>query len=451
MQVKSFLKFIESAKNKVAIVCDEDNISYSGLYENILHDCKFLDKHGVKGAGVLLADNYSISSISMLFALWMLDNVVALTSLSAATKIKTLADDSGVKFIIKNDGAGEKIIIENEPNSVPPNVYQLLSLKQAGFIVFSSGSTGPSKGVVHRITPFFERYLKSEKCGAMLAFLLFDHIGGLVTVFQVLATHGTLVLPRERSPEEVGRCVEHFNVETLHVSPTLLNLSLISGVFRRSNIKSLKRIYYGSEPISYEVLKRIKKNLPDVELKQLYGMSEIGVLPCDSKQGDSRWMRMDDQNYSVKVVDGILHVRGKTTMVGYLSDLSSLPENTYFNTEDLAEENDGYFKIKGRAVDLINVGGSNVYPIDVERVLEELDNVVDVVVYGEENPILGEVVAARFVLENDEVLGNFKIRMHKEIKGILPPEQIPRIISISKATLYTNRFKKIRKVKEVVF
>ena len=448
MDTNAFVEKLKEGDCKIAVAYKSEAITYRELYENIMRVSRRLEKHNISGTSVLLVGNYSINSICMLLALWMNKNVVALTSSENKGRIKGLADSAGARFCIYDDAkAWETRIVDTLSSNTPPNISKLISNNESGFVVFSSGSTGPAKGVVHRVNPFLERYSEAERIDSILAFLLFDHIGGLVTMLHALATHGTLVIPVERSLDEVGRCIKKYSIRTLHVSPTLLQLALISGVLHKWNTQNLQRIYYGSEPISPELIRQVEKAMPNIELRQLYGMSEIGVLPCSSRDGDSRWMNIQDPNYSVKIIDGILHVRGAMNMVGYLSDDSMLPINSYFNTSDLAEEDGGYFFVKGRSTDLINVGGSNVCPTDVERILGGIANVVDVMVYGHSNPIIGEVVAARFVLSETEDLEKFKGRVYKEIKDVLLPEEIPRVISISDSYSYTERFKKVRNTK----
>lgn len=444
MQVEEFLHHLKDGARKPAIVSDSATFFYTDLHQRVMEYSRELARQLVQDSCVMLVDNYSMESICMLFALWMHNNVVALAAPKHAHQIDALARSAGAAWVISGGASAGFAMMAQPPSPVPPHVEGLLSRRQAGFIVFSSGSTGPAKGVVHRVSPFLERYVSAEKCGAILAFLLFDHIGGLVTALHALASHGTLVIPQERSPQEVGRCIACFGVETLHVSPTLLNLAVLAGVFQQWDTQSLRRIYYGTEPSSPDFIKKMQTVLPGVELRQLYGMSEIGVLPCRSKDGNSAWMRVEDQHYSIKVVDGILHVRGKTNMAGYLSGNAAYSADGYFITEDLAEEDEGFFRVTGRAVDVINVGGKKVFPSDVERVLMDVNNVADVVVYGQPNALLGQIVAARFTLSTPEELVQFKTKLYQNIRGVLSPEQLPRLISISATPLHTSRFKKIR-------
>ncbi|WNC88092.1 fatty acid--CoA ligase family protein [Paraburkholderia sp. FT54] len=447
--MEDFLKEIEALNHVTAIVGDSGVFSYADLYEAVLEFSSLLRSTLVCDSSVLLVDDYSMGSIAMLFALARYNNVVALAVPAGDAHVESLARAAGCSFVIRGSSTGLPKITTRDVSALPPAIERLLTKRATGFVVFSSGSTGPAKGVVHCLAPFLRQYLNSEPCGVMLAFLLFDHIGGLATVLHALFTRGTLVLPRERSPYEVNRCIERYGVQTLHVSPTLLNLALSSDSFQLGEVQSLRRIYYGSEPAPSALVNRVKEELPLVELRQLYGMSEIGVLPCVSRPEDSSWIKVVDPEYRVRIVDGILQVSSPTNLVGYLAGAPALTEDGYFITGDLAEESDGFFRVKGRDTDLINVGGTKVYPIDVENILKEISGVLDVVVYGQPNPLLGQVVAARFSLSRHETLDSLKSRVFMYVKGVLTPEQVPRVFSISEEPLHTARFKKSRKLNSI--
>jgi acyl-CoA synthetase (AMP-forming)/AMP-acid ligase II len=444
MHIDAFLGHVARGGDLDAITGDGGARTYAQLHALVGQQRQWLASAGLRGTVVVLVGGHDAQSLSLLLALWAEGNVVALSVPKPDERIEALAAACGAAGVIRCDAAGAQLR-ERGADAPPATVRALLGQGEPGFIVFSSGTTGPAKGVVHRLAPYLQRYAQSEACGAILAFLLFDHIGGLVTVLQSLATHGTLVVPAQRTPQEIGRCIERFGVATLHVSPTLLNLALVSGAFRRHGNTSLRRIYFGSEPVAADLPARVAQALPGVALQQLYGMSEIGVLPCESRDADRTWIAIPDPGYHLKVVDGILHVRGSTNLVGYLSGAAPLCEEGYFNTGDLAEEREGFFRIKGRAVDLINVGGKKVCPSDVENVLAGMDNVGDVVVYAEPSPIVGQIVAACFTLIEPEAPAQLKARVLARVRGVLAPEQIPRRISVSDKPLHTARFKKVRR------
>ena len=95
-----------------------------------------------------------------------------------------------------------------------------------------------------------------------------------------------------------------------------------------------------------------------------------------------------------KIVEGVLWIRSASAMLGYLNSPSPFEADGWFNTQDLVECDGAYIRILGRKSELINVGGEKVHPTEIENVLLQLDNIKDVTVRGQPNPVTGEVVAA---------------------------------------------------------
>ncbi len=89
-------------------------------------------------------------------------------------------------------------------------------------------------------------------------------------------------------------------------------------------------------------------------------------------------------------------------MLGYLNAPSPFDEDGWYNTHDVVEVDGPYIRILGRTTELINVGGQKVYPSEVESALLEMDNVREATVWGEPNPVTGQVVAARVTLARPE-------------------------------------------------
>src|SRR5262249_20692513 len=96
-----------------------------------------------------------------------------------------------------------------------------------------------------------------------------------------------------------------------------------------------------------------------------------------------------------KIVDGVLWIRSRSAMLGYLNAPSPFDADGWFNTQDLVERDGEYIRILGRKSELINVGGEKVHPTEIENVLLQVDNVTDVTDRGPPNPATGEVVPAK--------------------------------------------------------
>ena len=159
-------------------------------------------------------------------------------------------------------------------------------------------------------------------------------------------------------------------------------------------------------------------------------------------------MKLGGEGFAWRVVDGILQIKADGAMLGYLNAPSPFTEDGWFVTGDCVEvDPDGeYLKILGRDSDLINVGGRKVYPAEVEAVLKELPEIAEATVYGEQNALLGQIVAARVWPRNvaDEVDLRRRVRSHATAK--LDQYKIPvRVTFVYDETYATERFKKVRR------
>ena len=116
----------------------------------------------------------------------------------------------------------------------------------------------------------------------------------------------------------------------------------------------------------------------------------------------------------------------------------------YFDTGDRVEVDGEWVKILGRETDIINVGGSKVYPAEVESVLLQMDQVVDACVSGEAHPLTGQIVVASIRLSGEEEPNAFKIRMRNYCRDRLAPYKIPAKVRFSTGPLHSLRFKRVR-------
>jgi long-chain acyl-CoA synthetase len=253
-----------------------------------------------------------------------------------------------------------------------------------------------------------------------------------------------VVTVRNRTPELVASALEKYRVHTLPTSPTFLNLFLISGAWQGRDLSALKVIAYGTEPMPESTLKRLRETFPDVALVQTYGMSELGVLRSRSRDSGSLWIKFTGEGFQTKIVDGLLWGKAEAAMLGYLNAPDLFDAEGWLNTQDAVEVDGDYVRVLGRASDLINVGGQKVYPAEVENLLLQLEGVEDVAVFAKPNPMMGQVVAARFNLKSPEPLDQFKRRMNAFCRGRIPNYQIPVVVELAESGQFGARFKKLR-------
>src|SRR5439155_1572503 len=108
--------------------------------------------------------------------------------------------------------------------------------------------------------------------------------------------------------------------------------------------------------------------------------------------------------FETRVVDGMLQIRARSAMLGYLNAPSPFTSDGWLPTGDAVDVDGEYLRIRGRHSEIINVGGEKVYPAEVESVLQSMEGVKDVTVGSEPNPISGQIVTARVKLATGERL-----------------------------------------------
>jgi acyl-CoA synthetase (AMP-forming)/AMP-acid ligase II len=326
--------------------------------------------------------------------------------------------------------------------SARPALYDALG--GAGLVVFSSGSSGAIKGVLHDVPRLLERYRKPRPARRALAFLLLDHLGGIHTVLHTLAHGGTLVAVEERTQDVICAAIERHRVQLLPASPTFLHMLLLAEGHRRFDLSSLELITYGTEVMPETTLRRLGETFPGVRLEQTYGLTELGVFPSRSRASDSLWVRVGGDGIETRVEAGELWIRARTAMVGYLNAPSPFDADGWYNTHDRVLVDGEYLRFLGRDSDLINVGGEKVYPAEVESVLAELPNVREATVFAHPSPVTGHVVAARLLLAEPEEPGELRRRVREFCTPRLARYKIPVRVEIAAEPAIGERWKKVR-------
>lgn len=443
MNLDFFYNKFKENKMQLAIIWHDKEYTYEKLLIKIKEAKYKLKENNIKkGAVTVLCSDFNPISVAYLFALIENDNIIAPLSFTVES-INEFYKIAEVENIIEIKNQTPKFKKINNTAKHDLLVY-LKQKKHSGLILFSSGSTGKSKAAVHDFVPLLRKYFIQRKSLSAISFLLFDHMGGIDVLFKIFSSIGTLITIENRTPENVCKIIEKYNVEVLPTSPTFLNMILISHAHKKYDLSSLKIITYGTETMPEHILKNINKLYPNIKLKQTYGLTEFGTLQSKSKSNDSLWFKVGGEDYETKVVDNILYIKAKTSMLGYLNAPSPFDEDGWFNTQDKVEVDGEWIKILGRASDIINIGGQKVYPAEVESVLLEMDNINDISVFSKDNPIMGKVVAAKINLENDEPIGEFKKKIRIYCKNKLESYKIPVHIEISNEEQISKRFKKIR-------
>ena len=396
------------------------------------------------GECVAIVGEYSPCTASLVLALILNRNVLVPLSNDSAARHERSFEIARVDAVLHVSEDGSHHFERRTAADRHDLIEQLRAAGEPGLILFTSGSTGESKGTLLSFARLLERFEKRRKSFRTLIFMKLDHIGGINTLFHILCDGGALVSIAERTPRAVCEAIAAHQVQLLPTTPTFLNMLLISGVYKEYNLASLELISYGTEPMPESTLKSLNRTFPGVKLKQTYGLSELGILQTQSRDSSSLWVKVGGEGYETKIVDGILWIRARYAMLGYLNAPSPFDTDGWFNTGDAVDVDGEWLRIRGRLSEIINVGGEKVHPAEVESVLLRVPNIREATVWGKPNAVMGHIVVATVSLIEPEDRFEIMDRVQSFCRDKLEPYKVPMMIEIDEEDHHNTRFKKIR-------
>lgn len=431
---------------KTAIVWQDGAETYGSLLSAVSRWSEVLVSKGVlAGTIVALQADFSSASVAMMIALIRHACIIVPLTSSVSSKREDYLRLSEVAVVIEV-GSDDSMAFHWRGQKPKHELLRgLIQQSKPGLVLFTSGSTGASKAIVHDFSALLEKFRLRRHARCMITFLLFDHIGGINTLFYALSNGGCIVTVKERTPDAVCQAIDRHVVQVLPTSPTFLNLLLLSGALDAYRLTSLDTITYGTEVMPEETLRRLRVKLPHVQLVQTYGLSEVGILRSKSESSDSLWVKLGGEGYETRVIDGLLEIKSQSAMLGYLNAPSPFTEDGWFRTGDIVEVRDDLFRVLGRKSEIINVGGEKVFPVEIESMIQGMEGVVDVAVTGEKNAITGQIVSAEVVLSTTETAGEFRRRMVAHCRPRMAAFKIPQKVTVAHGgDLHGSRFKKFR-------
>ena len=447
MFIDFLLETANKNKDNDAFVLNDKKSTYAELLSDYNKAVKFIEDNQIlPNTTVALESDFSSLSTGFLFALIENQNIIVPLTRAVANKKNDFLAISKAQYLIniKDDNTIEFSFLDGDSNH---EIYNTLKeRKHPGIVFFSSGSTGESKGAVHDFVYILDKFKQPRKMKRMITFLMFDHMGGINTLLHNLSGGGCIITVRDRTPKAVLNIVEKYKVQVLPVSPTFINLMLLSGAYQQFDLSSLETISYGTEVMPESTLERLNEIFPNIRLVQTYGLSELGVMDTKSKSNNSLWVKLGGAGFETRVRNNMLEIKAHSAMIGYLNAPSPYTEDGYFMTMDMVEQDGEYYKILGRKSEIINISGEKVYPAEVESFFMGMDGVEDVAVKGESNPLIGSMVVAKFKINTGESLAEFKKRMNAYAKGKIADFKIPQKVRlVTDEEIHSIRLKKDRK------
>jgi acyl-CoA synthetase (AMP-forming)/AMP-acid ligase II len=320
-----------------------------------------------------------------------------------------------------NAAAGVRLHLDGATGTVstvasePPPERSLL--EGAALIVFTSGSTGPPKGVVlghDRLAAklgVLHGLLRPTSETRLLLPLQITFIFGIWLALLTIGAGGRLTMMPKFSPAGVGEAFAT-GVTTAAFVPTMLR-ALLAGPCGIAPAPGLRQLLTGGETLDEALGSRIADALPQAGVFDLYGLTETGscdfcLSPQDQRAGAGsigmptpgvtyRIMAEDGSEVQGEGLDGAageLQIRTPFGMLGYLdrSDLTAASfTDGWFRTGDLARRRtDGFVELVGRSKEIISRGGNKIAPLEIDRLFAAHPDVAAALTTGLPDPLLGE-------------------------------------------------------------
>ena len=440
-------KLINRIKSKKGPIIWYQNRYYDS--EELLNKIKkwktIIKKNKLKPSELIaFQENYSIDSISF-FLSALIEKLIVVNlppkqkNLIKLVTCKYFADIKKFRILKKKTKSSQESDI----------LSRFRKKKVSGLIIFSSGSSGKPKAILHNFSLLLNKFKKKRQGYRTLLMLTFDHIGGINTLLSCIVNpKGLAICVNKKSAVHVCKIIERTKATLLPTSPTFLNMLMFSGIYKDYDFSSIKLITYGTEPMPENLLSKLNKTFPNIFFKQTYGLSEIGIMRTKDKKNGSLFVKVGGEDYKTKIINNYLYVKSKANMVGYINAPQPFDKDGWMNTGDkVVKKKNGFIKILGRDSDMINVGGEKTYPLEVENILLKFQNVSDARVYSNYHEILGSYMVADIILKKNYNSKKFNISSLRDYcSKYLPKYKIPSKFNIKNFNeIVSNRFKKIRK------
>ncbi|XVF75637.1 hypothetical protein PTKIN_Ptkin13bG0203200 [Pterospermum kingtungense] len=471
------------AESKVALIDSATNqqLTYAQLHRSVRSLACGLYHLGVrKGDVVFLLSPNSILYPAICLAIFSVGAVLSPANpINTSSEIAKQVLDSGAKFAISAPEELHKLLptgvptivtyrdhhsnddslsVEELIESCDPRELPEIKVKQSdtAAILYSSGTTGTSKGVVLTHSNFITTvrlvrwyaYETSSQDDVFLCFIPIFHIYGLGFFGLGLFCAGiTTVLMQKYDLQAMVNAIQAHKVNNIPAVPPVV-LGLVKHCKGNGSLSSLRRVGSGAAPLSKEVIDAFRRQFPWVGLRQGYGLTEscgassVFLLDEDSRAHPGSCGLLLP-SFCAKIVDvqtglalppykeGELWLKGPTIMKGYLGNeeatAATLDKDGWLKTGDLGYfDKDGFLYIVDRIKELIKHNGYQVAPAELEAVLLGHSNILDAAVIPVEDEESGQIPMAYVVKAAGSELSEEEV-IHFVAGQVAPYKKVRRV------------------------
>jgi len=355
--------------------------------------------------------------------------------------LQVLLADADVKLALVDDAAQEAL--QSVPVTIAPmqgidsEIDDVLdavacSPESLALMLYTSGSTGRPKGVmlshksqVQAIRAFGDQVELLYGLASIVAAPLF-HMNALTHVHLMLMAHGQVVLCAQFNAAQFLNAVVEDSVAVVGAVPPMISrLALEASTTGVGPFENVMIVSIGSAPLGEATLAESTSLFPNAVVVNGYGTTEIGpTVFGNHPEGVARpplSVGYPNPANEVRLVDGpsadqgVLEVRGDSLTMGYKNleetNKEKFQDGWYRTGDILRRDSDGFYYFVGREDDMFVCNGENVYPMEVETLLERHPKIQQAAVVSLPDASRGAIPVA-FVVKADESLDEDEVKAY---------------------------------------
>lgn len=454
-----------------AIITPASRHSWSQLHREALQLAGYLNsRYGIeRGDRVALFMPNGYPWVLAYFAVISLGAIVVpINARLTAAELKYILADCDARLLISTASQGKElaqaekpeqaVLMLDDPASLlgeQPDTFQAppLSPSDPCTLLYTSGTTGKPKGVLFNhnnlltVATTTAVEMGVRHASRLLHMMPLTH-SAPVHVFLLggALTGASQVVLSEFRPDLLLDFVERERTTHFFGAPVAYLLTAAQPDVRQRDLSSMQAWVYGGAPLSAEQVRTVRDALGSDRLYCVYGLTEAGpsgtlMTPEEHLHKAGSIGRRGALHTEVRLVDGQqrevadevvgeIQIRGEGMMQAYWNNPQAtaecLTDEGWLFSGDLAwRDSDGYLWIVGRKKDLIISGGVNIYPREIEALLEQHPAIAEVAVIGAPHEQWGETVKACVVLR--EPVEDIEHRLREYLQPLLADYKIPRL------------------------
>lgn len=322
-------------------------------------------------------------------------------------------------------GAGVTMLtLANEVSSPARSSSSLPSI-DTEWVVYTSGTTGEPKPIRHTLASLSRTISGSPHGSDYVWGLLYDpnRMAGLQVILQAIRSRTALIAPSLDTPllERIDHLVAS-GVTALSATPTLWRQILQAPTARSW---PLRQITLGGEIADEQVLKALRHGFPDARIVHVFASTETGAAFSvrDGLAGfPVEYLQHSPRGVALQIREGILYVHSP--------GVSAAGADGFASTGDRVEIVGDRVRFLGRETGVVNVGGSNVWPEEVETLLRTHPDVVEASVSARPNALAGNLLVASVVLTDDSDRSGAGKRLRAWVREQAPASHVPATVRV---------------------